>query len=276
MKRKDVYMLAAGRLRAEAEELSQGAARLRWSLRRTSEEFNKGVARDLVAKWAVEHEHYRRMGAVHLQQNERDIAAERRRDALLAAGVNRYLTEPRIRELQQAAESLGAEAENDIEVTLPTSLDHVDANGLLMVEILSELRRPRLLGISPGALLQEYFRAIDEAGPAGYATIKLIEALEPSIHAKNEEERSATVALKEEIHAVRKARRPAALDDVEMALDLASKVVATCGIAGVGPIIPMGDPTAKAAWEAESAVWEAEQQAAAAAAAAGAGTGAAA
>jgi hypothetical protein len=267
MKRKDVYQLEAARSRAQGEDVAQGADRLRWSTRRTSDEFLKGIAKDQVTRWAAENEVYRRMGKAHIEQNEREIFADLKRDALLAAGVNRYLVEPRIRELQREADLIGSESENAVEITLPNALDHLDPTGMLLVEVLSELRRPRLMAMSASSLLKEYFRAIDVGDAAGYATAVLIEGMVADVHAKNEEEMPAVHALKEEVAAIRRARRPEALEDVAAVVNRATKVVATADIAGIGPIVPMVNPQAKAAWDAETAVWEAEQQQAAAAAA---------
>jgi hypothetical protein len=239
VKRKDIYALDAAHLRAQAEELAQGAARLRWHLRRMSDDTIKSHAQARVEQLAAESEHFRRSGASHIDSVRKDLERELKIERTRAASLALYSVEPVIRVLGREAESLDRESENAVEVTMPDALDGLDTNGLLLTEVLSELKRPRLQSMSPGALLQEYWRSIDVADAGSYATCSLIEAMVGDVHARNEEERAAVVSLKEEVAAVRQARRPEALTDVASALDQASKAVTTAKMVNVAPLNPI-------------------------------------
>jgi len=257
-------------IRALADTVKTATARVDWALRRNLDQAITDAATQHLNALMEESEALQRMVAADPAQRHKmltQIAHEeqsRRRDG---AGVALYLLRPQLAALRKDYDDLIARSRADVSVAFPTSLDGVDANGLIALAHYREVVRARVDAETPTQLLDRYARALDTKTATSMVEAELIEARVTQPGGKlsaTTDDLPVVKRLSELVETARDVRVPREVlgDDIEEIVAAGHRSVKRAEIQQVLPIGPVDHPAhgpAVASYEQESDEFKVEQ-----------------
>jgi len=267
---------ARQRLSALTQQVATAARRLTYNTHATTPEVRRQSAHARVEAMKQQHEPTRRMPASYHEANERDIFGEEMALAKTTASVALYYAQPVLRELSEQYRAFTQRCRRDTSLSMPDAFDHVNANGMLTAALLTETLRPIIAAAGAADLLHRYTRAMETKDARGRIEAELIEQrIETGGLAARPEDLPVVKRLQEYADAVADLRVPFSPDEqheIEETIAFGRKAVGMADLAGVHPVAAdhPAYATAKAAFEAESPIFQAAVRAQVEAAAAAA------
>lgn len=236
------------------------AQRMDWANRRTVHTTIRAVAENHLTLMENENEALRRFNMASPHEREKmikQIVGEETARRSLGAGVALRQLKLTAADLQRRVEHFTQARRHDVGLSFPDALVNVDANGMLMFQLLKETLRPMIESASPDALLRIYQHAWESKSARGQAECELIEErVEHGRLVAKTEDLAAAKELRDMIDGVQDLRvEPAEeLRRIEETLAKATKAIVRAEVLQVQPIDieHPANTSAKAAFGAES------------------------
>lgn len=215
-----------------------------------------------MVKLKDESEPFRLMDAAHHAHVAAGFTAQWSKSRTLAAGVGRYLLEPKIAPLEAEVRSFEGRCRQDVYRSFPDDNPSIttSGDGVLLAAILREqlrvTRGPELKAAAPGERLRVYHAALSSPhDPCSPMLASLIEDIvERGDGASSGPELPHAIELRRHVDETRALRIPLETLEVRGTIDAARKLVSLADTMKIRPARPDAEPEAAKAFEAEEAL----------------------